>query len=425
MTAEVCVMNRVGVALAADSAVTLRPDGKIYTSVEKLFALSEHAPVGIMVYGNADFTDVPWETLVKTFRSELGKHTFSGLDEYVAAFITFLKDRKSVIDIKMQERCLRSLSSDYVFFWRYLLNKKISEATSGNQKVSASQVEKMVIDLVNAELEMTRQSDLLDEIDEQFAEVIKSEYGGVINEVVTNLLGELPGIAENEQLIDLIASVIASRRSGGLNSGVVVAGFGTDDIYPQVSGLSIDGMEADRLLYSRERTVAVDSENRAWIIPFAQQEMVHTFMEGVDPELLELFSQATLDMLQGMASILVTELRPRGNKRGKDVAEKLDATVKFLHEELLRRLTEKRQLDYNAPVMQIVAALPKDELAGMAEALVNLTKFKRRVSRQAETVAGPIDVAVISKGDGFVWIKRKHYFDAALNPRFIARYYQP
>jgi hypothetical protein len=28
---------------------------------------------------------------------------------------------------------------------------------------------------------------------------------------------------------------------------------------------------------------------------------------------------------------------------------------------------------------------------------------------------------IISKGDGFIWIKRKHYFDPRLNPRFFAR----
>ena len=39
-----------------------------------------------------------------------------------------------------------------------------------------------------------------------------------------------------------------------------------------------------------------------------------------------------------------------------------------------------------------------------------------------ETVGGPIDVAVITKGDGFVWVKRKHYFEAEYNPRVIARY---
>jgi hypothetical protein len=60
----------------------------------------------------------------------------------------------------------------------------------------------------------------------------------------------------------------------------------------------------------------------------------------------------------------------------------------------------------------------------MAESLVNLTSFKRKFSRDAETVGGPIDVAVISKADGFVWIKRKHYFAKDLNPQFLTNYYR-
>ncbi len=60
----------------------------------------------------------------------------------------------------------------------------------------------------------------------------------------------------------------------------------------------------------------------------------------------------------------------------------------------------------------------------MAEALVNITSLKRRVSVEAETVGGPIDVAVISKGDGFIWIKRKHYFDAKENPYFFNNYFR-
>lgn len=79
---------------------------------------------------------------------------------------------------------------------------------------------------------------------------------------------------------------------------------------------------------------------------------------------------------------------------------------------------------YVGPVIDIVADLPKEDLATMAESLVNLTSFKRRISREAETVGGPIDEAVISKGDGFIWIKRKHYFSRDLNPYFFANYYR-
>jgi len=73
-------------------------------------------------------------------------------------------------------------------------------------------------------------------------------------------------------------------------------------------------------------------------------------------------------------------------------------------------------------VLNVVSILPKDELAFMAESLVKLTSFKRRVTMETETVGGPIDVAVISKGDGFIWIKRKHYFKSSENPQFFINY---
>ena len=73
MTAEIAIMNREAVALAADSAVTITQGGapKIFASANKLFALSRQQPVGIMVYGNASFMAVPWETVIKTYRAQL------------------------------------------------------------------------------------------------------------------------------------------------------------------------------------------------------------------------------------------------------------------------------------------------------------------------------------------------------------------
>ena len=45
------------------------------------------------------------------------------------------------------------------------------------------------------------------------------------------------------------------------------------------------------------------------------------------------------------------------------------------------------------------------------------------ISRYSETVGGPIDVALISKGDGLIWIKRKHYFAPELNQQFFHNKY--
>ena len=83
-----------------------------------------------------------------------------------------------------------------------------------------------------------------------------------------------------------------------------------------------------------------------------------------------------------------------------------------------------REAEFVAPVLRTLEHLPKSELAAMAESLVNLTSFRRHVTPDAETVGGPVDVAVISRGDGFIWIKRKHYFQPELNQHFRANYFR-
>src|SRR5439155_24553324 len=92
------------------------------------------------------------------------------------------------------------------------------------------------------------------------------------------------------------------------------------------------------------------------------------------------------------------------------VADQVRAAMGTEVSDMLKKLFEEwtaRTKRYWEPVVNTVAALPKDELAAMAEALVNLTKFRRRVTPERETVGGPIDVAVITKGDGFIWLRRK------------------
>ena len=90
MTCEIAVMNREAIALAADSAETVL-GGKIFPSAEKLFSLSRSQPVGIMIYGDADISGVPWETVVKRYRDKLGKQTYDTLSEYGKGFIEYLE----------------------------------------------------------------------------------------------------------------------------------------------------------------------------------------------------------------------------------------------------------------------------------------------------------------------------------------------
>jgi hypothetical protein len=90
MTAEVAIMNRMGIALAADSAVTLGI-GKTYNTADKLFALSKFHPVGIMMYNNARIMDIECETIIKSYHDFLGTKSFDTLSEYARDFLHYLE----------------------------------------------------------------------------------------------------------------------------------------------------------------------------------------------------------------------------------------------------------------------------------------------------------------------------------------------
>ena len=111
MTAEIAILNKQAVALAADSAVTLS-DGtsrapKIYNTVNKLFALSKHEPVGVMIYGSAELGGLPVETVVKVFRDQLGRDALGSLQEYADSFLEFLGTSARLFPQDRQDRFVR------------------------------------------------------------------------------------------------------------------------------------------------------------------------------------------------------------------------------------------------------------------------------------------------------------------------------
>src|ERR1039458_10419921 len=112
MTAEIAILNRNAVAMAADSAVTLQLSGgqKIYNTVNKLFTLSKYRPVGVMVYGSADFMGIPWETIIKMYRAELYDKKYDGLEEYASDFINFF-ERENIL---FPEELQNESASDYL-----------------------------------------------------------------------------------------------------------------------------------------------------------------------------------------------------------------------------------------------------------------------------------------------------------------------
>lgn len=61
-------------------------------------------------------------------------------------------------------------------------------------------------------------------------------------------------------------------------------------------------------------------------------------------------------------------------------------------------------------------AMPFLDAIDLSEFLVDMTVKFSRFMPGAPTVGGPIEIAGISKHEGFKWVRRKHYFNQELNP---------
>jgi hypothetical protein len=75
---------------------------------------------------------------------------------------------------------------------------------------------------------------------------------------------------------------------------------------------------------------------------------------------------------------------------------------------------EQIQQELHEPLLE--APMPIQDAIDLAEFLVHTTTMYTRFKHGAATVGGPIESAVITKHEGFKWVRRKHYFDTRLNP---------
>ena len=71
-----------------------------------------------------------------------------------------------------------------------------------------------------------------------------------------------------------------------------------------------------------------------------------------------------------------------------------------------------------APVLH--PAMPVQDAIDLADFLVETTKKFVRFLPGADTVGGDTDIAVVTKHEGFKWVKRKHYFSKTLNPSEVS-----
>lgn len=401
MTSELVILTPSAVALAADSAVTL-DNRKIYNGINKLFMLSNEPPIGIMTYNNTRFLNIPFETIIKEFRLYSNNEKFeslndfqNGLNEYLK-FITPKSDFKFSFDQKLEDfianfNSINDLDED-------LYQRMINFATP-NDNITIE----IYDSFTQEDLEKTREK--LKEISETYK--LKEDYDIFIENFIKFFIWE---------------------KFVNNFTGIVLAGFERDKLFPSSIEYKIIYLYDEKFITCAygENEVSLKKDGDVVVNSFAQSDVISTFLHSIDfntkSQILNFFSEINANY----ANKLIEMIQNNENIDDDSKQEVLKEIDNFnennvsLNMEFVNfiQLIENRHV---APILRSIGALPYEELSNLCESLIKITSLKRKVQSDLETVGGDVDVAIITKGDGFIWTKRKHYFDGNLNHQFFEK----
>lgn len=433
MTAEIVIMNREAVVLAADSAVSLQKLGltKVSVAADKIFQMSMNNPVGIMTYQNALFMGLPWETVIKSYRANRGAKKFDSIEEYGIDFIEYLNNNKLEFDKQAEKRYVEAFAISVFKDIQKSIADVVKQWIEEMGELEKDVLRRIVKTVINEYYKQSREKGEVFIPVGLSRKVVKKYWSGI--EKIVEFTFKESGIVRifdldiltkkvRRELQQSIINRFSKQISQNIYSGIVIAGFGEKEYTPRAKQIRIEGRIGGKLKYREVELRALKGHDDAHLGAFAQSDIARRFMRGVDDLYRVYEDEYIANLCSDYAEKVVKQIKKYSAKEKAVLKQELIKYGESLREEFNKKIDEFIQEQFVNPVLGTVAFLPKVELATLAEALVNLTSVKRKVSPEEETVAGPIDVAIISKHDGFIWAKRKHYFEAEFNPQFFVRY---
>ena len=413
-------MNRNAIAMAADSAVTIGNHLAIHNSANKLFSLSFDAPLGVIVYSNPVLMAVPMEIIIKEYRKNKKGKTCSKFNDYVHDFMSYMEKHQSFFRFDVAER--EYVCTLFLSMLNYISKEFEERLHSGSvaQDINQINTEKIVFEMtlkqsLNFFANFERCNDF------HFSQYVEGKYRNDFMEIISkSSFADFLTFEDKENLVKIGSALFDTIYDGGIHVGLAIAGYGESEIFPSLIHLHIGGVINGKIRYWKKAMEQISEKKLFSIVPFAQTDVIQTFMFGINDRFLGYLSQEVSKQIQICVDGMDNAWFMDGKKS--EVCNKLCD----VSENILKGTANMAFQNYLEPIRGAIETLPIEELSLLAESMINITSIRRKVALDSNvgTVGGPIDVAIISKGDGFIWMKRKHYFDKEYNPQYFYSHYK-
>lgn len=283
MTTEIAVLNRLGVALATDSAVTISGAGrtKVFNSADKLFELSCDYPVAIMINGNMDFFGMPWEILVKDFRDAHTKSSFNTIHEWAVALLAFSQSHAHVELLSDDVYVEKIAQSELNFVRSEILDRFWTARTTFSTSIAKSFIPEIVT-ARTVELGKMGQSVAHKELT---VEEVALRYSATIHQLIVDQLQPINvDDADISLLTTQVATAVITVIKDRESTGLIVAGYSMDQSFPCIYSVDVAGILYGKIKHSEiSERARVGTDKSGYIVSFAQTDVIGRLLDGVDP----------------------------------------------------------------------------------------------------------------------------------------------
>ena len=431
MTSVVGILNKRGIAIAADSAVTRnrrKENGfgtqritKCTKNGNKMVRLSNAVPITVMFTGNAEYLDTPWDVIARRYRQQRGGIAHATVEDAVNDFFRFIS-----------ENPVFWTESSTGYFMHCLIENTFErlagdmsdedERTEEGKMIRPAAFRKAFIKNVRSLKLLAASRGECPQFADCSIEAFRSSIGDILESFLNSKAYPEDGLfmydAYPKEVLDAIRpsfeeallAVISSRMEDGPSAELIFSGFGADQEYPSLSPVTVCGGYDFRVNYNyrKEDIVCISDERPVAICPFAQDDVIKSILRGIHRD----WSAEVCDTLEQMIHPCTNSIfQPFMDEEMPDdfVLQLCDVPIDDLTEKFRRegiRMLDNTQREWEKALRNY----DLEEMAALADSLIDLTGFQRILTFSQEGVGGTVDLAVISKADGFTWIRRKNWY---------------
>lgn len=418
MTAVVGIMNKRGIAIAADSAVTITNEKglKIANSANKMLRLSSTQPVSVMVVGNACFLDTYWDIILRRYRQKRGDINLPSVEAYVEDFLAYISTEKQLSNLPYEKayvlegihQCFDMINADApcVKTDDNYNATNINEITQAfHEKMAQTREEWKDIQPGPAFKDYTLKA---------FKKYASGLWNQFVKEVIDDFYCPYPKSFFNQikdEVLEFVLLYLTKYRNDD-ETVLVFSGFGVEEEYPSLIAVRIDEGFDGRVCYriqDKDR-VHISEKNETAICPYAQSDIMLALLTGVNPR----FKKEAFYRNKNIYDDYEDQVRffLKANDKFTDNMKTTINKVKYVDlRHGFKSFEDKLEKASWQTWLKALKNYDLQDMAHLAENLVALTSFERHMTFQEEGVGGPIDLAIITKNNGFVWLNRKSWYN--------------